>query len=163
MAEVRKYAEGTEVPVEKSRDELEKLLDRHGATEVMLHRDADRTTIIYRMNQRMVRQVVEYPEAQLYKQHTPKGRHWPVTRSAEDVKRMQEAEWRRRWRAQVLILKAKLELIASGGSTFEREFLADTLLPNGETVGEAMLPRIAEAYTTGQMPRLLLGPGGSNG
>lgn len=148
----RRYAEGTEVSAEKSRAELESLLDRHGATEVMVHREAARTTIIYRMSGRMIRQSIAYPDAQLYERH-PKY-SWQK-RPAEQVKRLQEAEWRRRWRAQVLVTKAKLELVASGESTFDHEFLADTLLPNGETVSEAMLPRIAEAYETGAMPRLL--------
>jgi precorrin-6x reductase len=150
MNTVRKYAEGTDVAADKSRAELERLLDKHGASEVGVHRDADKTTLIYRMKGIMVRHVVVYPEAKLFARKP-------------DVKKAQEAEWRRRWRAQVLITKAKLELIASGESSVEREFLADTLLPNGETVAEAMLPRIAEAYATGAMPRLLLGPGGKNG
>jgi hypothetical protein len=70
-----------------------------------------------------------------------------------------ESELKRRWRALVLIVKAKLELVASGGSTFEVEFLAHTMLPNGDTVGETMLPRIAQAYRTNSMPPLMLGPG----
>lgn len=159
MAEARKYAEGTEVTVDKSRLELETLLDKHGASEVMIHRDADRTTLMYRMQERMVRQAIAYPDAALYREYKPKGRYYPVKRSPEQVKQLQEAEWRRRWRACVLIMKAKLELISSGESSFEREFLADTLLPNGETVAEAMLPRIAEAYQTGDMPKLLLTAG----
>lgn len=163
MAEARKYAEGTEVTAEKSRAEIEGLLDKHGASEIGIHRDSVATTIIYRMKGRMVRQVITYPEADLYAQHLPKGAYYKQTRKPEQVKAMQEAEWRRRWRAQVLILKAKLELIASGESSFEREFLADTLLPNGETVGEAMLPRIAEAYQSATMPSLLLGTGDRRG
>ena len=83
---------------------------------------------------------------------------------AADARRaIQEAEWRRRWRSVVLVAKAKLELVASGGSTFEREFLADMLLANGETMAEAMLPRVLEMYETGNMPSLLLGAGGGNG
>lgn len=40
---------------------------------------------------------------------------------AGQLAKLAEAEWRRRWRALVLVVKAKLEIIASGGSTFERE------------------------------------------
>lgn len=157
MPEVRKYAEGTDVPVDKSRAELERIVMTHGATEFAFHSNDKGHTLIYRLNGRMVRQVVEYPDAAPYKKDP---RYTWRDRPASQVKNAQEAEWRRRWRAQVLITKAKLELIAGGGSTFEREFLADTLLPNGETVAEAMLPRIAESYATGKMPPLLLGSGG---
>jgi hypothetical protein len=156
----KRFAEGTEVTVDRSRAELEALLDKHGATEVLVHRGAQRSTLIYRLGGRMIRQVVTYPDAAAYERVDPKNK-WSAKRKPEAVKRMQEAEWRRRWRAQLLILKAKLELIASGESTVDREFLADTMLPNGETVAEAMLPRIAQAYETGEMPPLMLGAGGA--
>jgi hypothetical protein len=154
----RRFAEGTEVTVEKSRTELEALLDKHGATEFALHRSAERTVLLYRMHERMMRQVVDYPPADAYLYPDPK-RTWNK-RKPEEIKKLQEAEHRRRWRALVLITKARLELIAGGGSTFEREFMADTLLPNGQTVAEAMLPRIAESYASGEMPPLMLGSGG---
>jgi hypothetical protein len=157
-AKVRRFAEGTEVSAEKSRSELEALLDKHSATEFALYKEKDQTTLLYRLGQRMVRQVVSFPEARLYERKDPKV-SWSARRKPEEIKRMQDAEWRRRWRALLLITKAKLELIASGESTVDREFLADTLLPNGQTVAEAMLPRIAEAYESGEMPKLLLGPG----
>lgn len=135
------YAHGTKVPSEQSRAELEQLLNRHGATEFMLHRDSERTTVIFRLAGRMVRLRIDNPR----KQAMPTQRE----RDAFD------AELRRRWRAQLLIVKAKLELIGSGESTAEREFFADVLLPNGETVHEALAGRLAEAYETGTMPLLL--------
>jgi hypothetical protein len=71
-----------------------------------------------------------------------------------------EAEERRRWRAQLLLVKAKLEMIATGDSTVEREFLADMLMPNGKTVGSQALPALAESYRTGAPPRMpMLGSG----
>jgi hypothetical protein len=163
MADVRKYAEGTDVAADKSRAELEALLDKHGATQFAVHKDAERTVVYYRMRERMVRQVVVYPSAEQYKTYCRKGANGKTTRKADEIKKLQEAEWRRLWRAQVLITKAKLEIIASGGSTFENEFLAWMVLPNGDTVAEVLLPKLAEAYATGQMPLLLLGPGDNNG
>jgi hypothetical protein len=154
MPEVRRYAEGTEVSAEKSRAELESLLDKHGATEVMFHKDAERTTVVFRKNGVMVRLRVEYPKRDAFKKN-PKG--W--LRGDADITKHCEAEWRRLWRAQLLIVKAKLEMIATGGSTFEREFLADMLLADGRTVVEVALPRIMESYETGAMPSLLLGSG----
>jgi hypothetical protein len=65
-------------------------------------------------------------------------------------------------RRVVLVCKAKLEIIASGGSTFEREFLADMLLADGSSVADAMLPRIEKMYEDGAMPNLMLGPGGQS-
>ena len=155
MPEPRKYAEGTEVTAEKSRAELETMLRKHGATEFGVYTSEERTIFMYRLHGRMVRHIVEYP---------PQPANYAVRRKfgqsrLDALQRAREAEWRRRWRALLLVCKAKLEIIASGGSSFEREFLADTLLPNGETVGEAMIPRIAESYETAGMPSFLLGPG----
>jgi hypothetical protein len=152
--EPRRYAEGTEVSAEKSRAELESLLDKHGATEVMFHKDSERTTVVFRKNGVMVRLRVEYPKRADFKK-SQQG----YVRGEPDITKHCDAEWRRIWRAQLLIVKAKLEMIATGGSTFEREFLADMLLADGQTVVEVALPRIMESYQTGQMPSLLLGSG----
>jgi hypothetical protein len=70
-----------------------------------------------------------------------------------------DAAWeqacRQRWRALALVVKAKLEAVECGISTFEEEFLAWMMLPDGSTVGDRMLPQLETAYRTGQMPPLL--------
>ena len=59
---------------------------------------------------------------------------------------------RQRWRALVLIVKAKLEAIESGIATFEAEFLPYTVLPNKQTVDEWLGPKIEYVYEKGIMP-----------
>jgi len=54
-----------------------------------------------------------------------------------------------------LVIKAKLEAIDSDISTFDDEFLAHIIMPNGRTVGEETRPLIAHAYATREMPALL--------
>jgi hypothetical protein len=61
----------------------------------------------------------------------------------------------RRWRALCLVIKAKLEAVQSGISEFEDEFLANIVLPTGETVLSSIRPRIAEMYKTGNTIPLL--------
>lgn len=147
--EVRKYAEGTKVSVERSRAELETILDKHKASEVGIFRNADKHIVIYRMHGRMVRQVVLYPvPSQL-----------PGVRS-DQMRQQQENEFMRRWRALVLITKAKLEMVTSGERTFEQEFLADIMLPDNTTVGEMLKPKLIEAYASATMPKMpMLGSG----
>jgi hypothetical protein len=53
------------------------------------------------------------------------------------------------------VTKAKLELVAEGLSSIEREFLADVLLPDGRRLGDAIAPELSAAYGTGKMPPLL--------
>lgn len=57
--------------------------------------------------------------------------------------------------ALALVVKAKLEAVESGISTFEQEFMAHIVLPNGQTTGQWMIPQIEAAYKTGTMPALL--------
>ena len=65
-------------------------------------------------------------------------------------------EERQRWRALVLVIKAKLEAVESGITTFENEFLAHIVLPDNRTVGEWLAPQIDSAYEEGGMPKLLM-------
>jgi len=146
------FAYGTTVSVEQSRAELEGLLEKHGATEFMMHRDSDQTTtIMYRMQNRMVKQVVRYPKS--------KDLNLGRRTARMDEKSLTMKEWRRRWRAQVLITKGKLELIESGEASFDEVFLSSIMLADGRTVAEVAIPRIAEGYDTGKMPNLLLPSG----
>ena len=66
-----------------------------------------------------------------------------------------EQETRQAWRAIILIVKAKLEYIASGASTVEREFLADILAPDGRTMHELLTVQIDKMFKTGKLPPLL--------
>lgn len=138
----RRYAEGTSVAIDASRAELEKLLERHGATHFGVYREPEHTRVIFAIGGRFVRQTLAYPKV---------GKRLAVAGV--------EREWKRRWRALLLITKAKLEMVAAGDSSIEREFLADTLLANGVTVYEAAAERIEENYQTGVAPPFLLGPG----
>ena len=88
-------------------------------------------------------------------------------RTARNARRMAAAQrsfWeqacRQRWRALLLIIRAKLEAVESGITTLESEFLANLVLPDGGTIdggtiGEWLAPQIAEAYGTGRMPPML--------
>lgn len=52
----------------------------------------------------------------------------------------------------MLVVKGKLEAVESEIVTFEEEFLAHLVLPNGQTVGSEVRPMVAQAYETGIMP-----------
>ncbi len=67
-----------------------------------------------------------------------------------------EREVRRRWRALVLSIKAKLETVQSGISSFESEFLSHIVMPDGRTYGEMAVPEIQKALTDGRLPQTLL-------
>jgi hypothetical protein len=143
----RRYADGTQVPVERTRAELEKLLTAHGATAFGVFKEPERTVVMYRLRERYIKHVMRVAEP-------PKGRG-----TKGELERRVESEERRRWRALLLIIKAKLEVIAAGDSTVEREFMADTMLADGSTVYDHAAQQIADSYATGQTPTFLLGAG----
>lgn len=149
----RRFATGTSVSVEKSRVELERLLSRHGAAQVAVATDRAqrRGQVVFRLGGRTVRLCLVWGAPPL-----PSRLRWLST-SVKDqwiAKASTQAE-REAWRRVLLVTKAKLELVADGNSTVEREFLSDVLLPDGRTVHEALAEQIERAYLDGKMPPLL--------
>jgi len=148
MAEVRRYAEGTKVAVDKSRQEIEALMVKHGAQQYIAGFDEGRAFIGCHVYGRRVKFEVARPAAADLK----KSRSH---RTKDKVAQLLDDEWRRRWRAQLLIIKARFEIVGTGESTFDHEFAMYIVLPDGSTVAEHLLPRIEQAYLTGDMPPLL--------
>jgi hypothetical protein len=147
-----RYAAGTDVAPEKSQQEITAMLRRAGATTVATGISDDAAMIAFQMNERQIRFIVPMPDPTDRQFHrTPTGR----TRDASAAREAWAAEIRRRWRALTLVIKAKLEVTASGITSFEEEWLAYTVLPDGATVGQRTLPAIEQSYATGQVPDLL--------
>lgn len=117
------YAKGTDVPVSRSRDEIERTLRRYGAEAFGYAGDGTTAMVEFTTLDRRVRLFIPMPEGRL---------------TAVQYDR----EVRRRWRVLLLTVKAKLEAIESGISTFDDEFLAHLVLPTGRTVGEWLLPQL---------------------
>ena len=147
----RRYAETTSVPVEKSRAEIERLLSRHACTQfsVGIDREGHRAQIQFRAQNRIVRFVITLPDPS--DRAYTRDRHGFTVAVSTREKKVAQAE-RQRWRALLLVLKAKLESVENDITTFEAEFLAHTVMPNDKTVGAMVLPAVAQAYDTGQMP-----------
>jgi hypothetical protein len=152
-----KYASTTTVPVEKSRGDLERVLARWGASSFGYGWTAGRAQIAFVHEGRRVRFDLPLPDETDPTFTTYRRGQWGDVqqRSPEAAYRLWEQACRQRWRALLLVVKAKLEAVEVGISTFEDEFLAHVVLPDGSTVGEAIRPQIAEAYRTGVMPPLL--------
>jgi hypothetical protein len=150
----RRYAQGTTVSVEKSRSEIEKLLRRHGATQFISAWDEElgNARLMCKLEGKTLRFDVQDPNPEDF--FVSEGGR---TRNEEAVESACEKERMRRWRSLLLRIKAKLEAIADGMTTVEEEFLANLMLPDGSTVIEEVLPRLAVAYETGKMPQLLPG------
>jgi hypothetical protein len=151
------YAEGTTVAPERSQMEIAGLIRKYGAGSFATGWDGPRALVEFIAHDRRIRFVLELPTDWHDFVMTPRKqrRTEPQARSAL------EAEVRRRWRALMLAIKAKLEVVETGISTFEAEFLPHTVMPDGRTVAEHILPRVDEAIHAGQMPTTLLAIGGA--
>jgi len=148
-----KYAQSTNVSSEKSRAEIEKTLMRYGADSFMYGWEGESAVIGFRMEGRMIRFIMTLPPKDAREfTHTP-AQH--QRRNADAQLKAWEQAVRQRWRALALVVKAKLEAVESGITTFEEEFMAHILLPNGETAGQFMIPQIEAAYESGTIPKLL--------
>jgi hypothetical protein len=149
-----KYAEGTDVPVDRSRGEIERTLVRYGADQFMFGWKESGAIVAFRAKGRHIRFTLPLPSAEevqiRWNQHT-RG----VPEEKLRAKSVEQAIMQR-WRALALCIKAKLEAVAAGITTFEEEFMAHVVMPNGETLAEHALPLIARAYETGKMPTNLL-------
>lgn len=146
-----KYAQGTSVSVEKSKAEIERTVSRYGATQFGSGWKADAALITFEMHGRRLRFILPLPRKDSEEfVSSRRGRRRP-----EMALTLWEQSCRQKWRALALAVKAKLEVVESGISAFEDEFMAHIVLPDGQTVSEWMGPQIAAAYQSGTMPPLL--------
>lgn len=148
-----KYAANTDVSSEKSRAEIERTLSRYGATSFMYGSNKDRAILAFEARDRRVKFELPLPDPNAKEFARTPGRG--QVRSPTQREAAYEQAVRSKWRALALCIKAKLEAVESGITTFEAEFLAHIVLPTGRTVGETAIPAIAAAYEGKPMRNLL--------
>lgn len=149
------YAEKTEVPVDRSRSEIERTLQRYGATAFMYGWQSGKAAISFDVANRRYRIILPLPDLN-------DSQFWRTP--ARGTKRTKDAAmgaWeqacRQRWRALALWIKAVLEAAEAGITTVEKALQTFVVLPDGHTVGEWLSPQIERVYLTGQMPSMLPG------
>src|SRR3990172_4671629 len=111
------YASGTEVSVDRSKAEVERLLRKYGATKFLSGWDDRQVVVGFSMNDRQVKISIPIPSKDDDSvRMTPSGRY---IRSEAILIGVWQGAVSQRWRALVLILKAKLEAVSAGITTFE--------------------------------------------
>jgi hypothetical protein len=135
------YAAKTRVPIENTRNEIERTLARYGADRFAYFTEPSKALIVFEIQDRRVRFDLPLPEG-----------------STERAQR----DKRSRWRALLLCIKAKLESVESKIETFEEAFLAHVVLPDGQTVYQHTAPRLDAIAKGGELGPLLPPPSKSN-
>ena len=139
---MRPYAAETDVTVAKSKTQIENLLAEFKATSIMMGSNQAHAVIAFEMAERRVKFLLPLPQSIEFD-----GRRYPMS--------AMEQATRTRWRALYLALRAKLEMAATGITSFESEFLSHIVLPDGQTVGKHTRPMIEAAYKSGKVTPLL--------
>lgn len=163
-----RYAEGTSVSVDRSRAEVERTLERFGATtfgyawdrrtETYCHRcKATTGTACKSAGHSTAEELREYAMLSFKLKDRAIRLDVPMPTQREvGSKANLEVRTRERWRAIALIVKAKLQAVEAGVDTIETAFLANVVTGDGRTVGQILIPRMSEAVQSG---RLLPGAG----
>lgn len=146
------YAHSTSVSVQRTRNEIENILVKYGADGFAYAAQGNAANIVFAMANRHIRFVLELPDPEEFR-YT--NHHPPRARNDRSQQEAYEQACRQRWRALLLVIKAKLEAVAAGITTVENEFLANITLPDNSSLGDWLHPQIEEAYRTGKMPALL--------
>src|SRR4051794_20164019 len=123
-----KYAAGTSVSIAKSRADIENALARHKATGFMYGDQGDAAMIAFELEGRRYRMDLRYPPLDSFANLGP-NQYTARLSQHERAVAAQDKEKLRLWRGLVLLVKAKLEAVASGISTLEEELLSYTVMP----------------------------------
>lgn len=156
------FAEKTEVSAEKTLAEIMTVIRSNEGGQIAQFDDVDRFIIAFTMASRQVRFTVRFAPPSDDKFARVKV-NASATREATHDERL--ARWeqhrRQRMRALLLVIRAKLESVASQVETFEEAFLANVVTATGDTVFDRIKGQIAVEYETGKIaPLMLTGPGG---
>lgn len=157
-----RYAEQTAVSIDRSRAEIEHLLERFGATGFLSGWDKGRNVamIAFELRGRRMQFRLALPDpddpAFVYKKINQSN--YREQRPEAQRKAAYDQACRERWRALVLLIKAKLAAVEAGIVSLEDEFLPNVMLPDNRTVADWLQPQVERTYATGQMPPLLPSP-----
>ena len=129
-----RFAAHTRVSSEQTRTEIERTLSRYGATAFAYFSQKGKAIIAFEAAKRRIKITVPLP--------------------IEDDDRAAQSR-RQRWRALLLVIKAKLESVESGIETLEEAFYANIVMPDGRTIYESTRERVSIAYERGEVGHLL--------
>ena len=149
---MRRYAQSTAVPIDRSKAEIERTLMRFGASHFLYGFGDNRAMLVFQFKGKRLRFNLQMPDRKDFST-SPTGRR---RKSTTVIDKAWEQAGRQAWRALALSIKAKLVAVTDGISIFEDEFLAWMVMPDGKTVSEHVLPQVESIYQSGKMTKALL-------
>ena len=135
MSTARRYAADTSVSIDRSKQQLERLLRDRGAEGFAVGWDAKEDRIEFLWRGLQIRFIL--PRASLN----------------QATQRAREQADRQRWRALYLVVRAKIEAIESGIAVFEQEFLGFIVNPQtNTTIYEHAVPMLKAGQWQSALP-----------
>lgn len=154
QARVPQYAAATEVPVERTQDQIRKMLKDHGATGVVIGYHEGTEMVAFVLEGLHIRFTFETP----LEEHVSRRKDGTMLPRYQ-IKAAIEQAHRSAWRELHLNIKAKLVMCATRFRVVSQEFMADIVMPTGQTVHEWAQPQLRAMIAEGRMPPLLPGAG----
>lgn len=124
------YAENTKVSVDKSRGEIEKMLQKRGAASFFAGFRDEKIFVLFELKNLKVRIEI------------------PLPKNASDRQTQQK------WRAMFLTIKSRLVSIDEKVETFEQAFLSHIITNDGQTVGEILIPQLPASIRNSEIKLL---------
>lgn len=151
------YASGTRVGIRQTKDEIERELQRLGASRrVWLDDDqAGRAIILFERQDIRYRLLLPLPPFDMKVYGYTAGRH--IFRSEDKAREVWQQDCVERWRALGEYIKSLRIAHEAGIVKVEESLLPYAVLPNDQTVAEYTLPQLPQLYASGAMPPLLSG------
>lgn len=147
------YASGTQVSSDRSVLEISKTVRRYGADQFAFMEGTGTAAVAFVMHNRQVRFTLTLPDRAAREfTLTPTGK----TRTTSAAADAYEQAVRQKWRALALVVKAKLEAVDAGITTFDQEFFAQLVLPGGQTVYDHVADAVEDAYRGHDGPLLAI-------
>jgi hypothetical protein len=144
------YAKNTDVSPDRTMIEIRETLRRYKASKIATLEEDHEIGIAFEMSNRRVRFVAPLPRLDEHEKDS-RGKRMGKQQADESYQKA----IRQRWRGLLLVIKAKLESVAAEIETFDEAFMAQIVLPSGETIGQWAAPQIEASYRSGNMPPLL--------
>lgn len=139
------YADQTEVPVARSKQQIEVMLKARGASQFASGWDTGGgERLQFKLREVTIRFTLP-PMAEESWQFDKGGR----ARRPDAATKQKDQLERSRWRQLYLVIKAKLEAVDAGIAVYEEEFMAFVVTASGQTIGEILMPQMP-GITSGQ-------------
>jgi hypothetical protein len=146
------YATGTEVNVERSQVDIERLVKSKGAQRFYRGSDEERAMIAFELANRKIMFELSLPQPADFA--TVKVGRRTAKATPQQTERMIEQALRSRWRALMLCVKAKLVSVETGIETIEEAFLAQIIVPTDDgrarRFSQVAKAAIENSYKTGR-------------